>query len=698
MSESNMSMNHNDAKDREINKISKAVNEGMSQQLWNTIEQKITPMEMAILESLVAHALNVTKGNTEENVSVSTDMKRVLSDTFYQNIRKNFVAHGLLKDRLVKTQTQTQTQTQTKDEKGKQYTDKKNKKKTSKKADEIRSSNAMSKIQKDAEQIISTYNETQLTPQTGFRSEFVEFVGMTFIYMSRYILRNIEKYRKGIHYNQVLSLMVSMQRFLDKCSNYQGIDPVNPSSRAIISKIFLEDLQACYQDIDQEFPFDGMIICKKAPELLVSSPFDEYIQETAVCPRQHQRDVVVSFYKNFNTGFFTVYNAMINSGKTSTVVSLAEMAKYFKKTLLCVCNLDTVRIQMANACYNMGIKFGIGSLRHDNTIKLSYHWSSSAETNYVIICGPDVAFQLLTAKTDPIKGQASERYVLFHDEPTIGADTQDSGPLQDNVKILMNVPKWTFFSSATAPDDLEIIINNAREKYPDIVVDKIYSPTVQIGCEVRSMDGEIVVPYIGCKTKHDLEQVIKKTKDIPFIGRMLTPTVALHLYKQLNECGIKETPDIPSLFRKVENMRADKIRIIVLDMLNILSEQSNHTIEKICDSELFNELEGEAGPNEKKTEKDQIPDDVGFEFESDEPDEKEKEEKEKEKDKKDEKVNKLHFEKLGVVEIIRYSFLEFCYFVISTKQFQKYSFSKKMGYFQNFVIEIKNYQNILNAS
>ncbi len=650
MSETNVTSfsNHIDDKGKDINKISKAVNEGMSQQLWNTIEQKISPMEIAILGSLVAHALSVTKGNIDENVSVSTDVKRVLSDKFYVEVRKLFVIHGLV-NRSLTTSLTTSPQETTKDvdsknnhtNKTKKKTQNKNAKKISMTADEIRSSNAVSKIQKDAEQIITTFGETQLTPQIGFRSEFIEFVGMTFIYMARFILRNVERYQKDMYYNQVLSLMVSMQRFIEKCSNYQGIDPVNPSARTTISKIFLDDLQACYDDMDRVFPFDGMIICTKAPELLVSSPFDEYVHETAVSPRQHQRDVVISFYKNFRTGFFTVYNAMINSGKTSTIVSLAEITKYFGKTLLFVCNLDTVRIQAANACYNVGIKFAIGSLRPDGTIKLSYHWSSSAETNYVIICSPDVAFQLLTSKSDPIKGPASERYVLFHDEPTIGADTSNSGPLYDNVKILMNIPKWTFFSSATAPDDLDIVINNAKEKFPNIIVDKVYSPTVQIGCEVRTIDGELVVPYIGCKTRTDLEKVIKKTADVPFIGRMLTPFVALHLYKQLIDFGIVEVPDIPKLFRKVENMRADKIRIIVIDMLNIMTKQQDNIIEQICNSKLLETPDSRENTNVNKK-KDEDPNDFTFEFETEE---------ETQQPCVDESQNKLIFSKLGVGEI-----------------------------------------------
>ena len=134
---------------KDINKVSKAVNEGMSQQLWNTVEQKISPMEMAILESLIAHALSVTKGNTDNNVSVSTDVKRVLSDRFYVEVRKLFVLHELVNRSLADEQNnanneQTKNQQTNKNKKNKN----KNVKKISMTADEIRSSNAITKIQK----------------------------------------------------------------------------------------------------------------------------------------------------------------------------------------------------------------------------------------------------------------------------------------------------------------------------------------------------------------------------------------------------------------------------------------------------------------------------------------------------------------------------------------------------------------------
>ena len=85
---------------------------------------------------------------------------------------------------------------------------------------------------------------------------------------------------------------MSMQRFTDACTNYIGTDPVNPGTKAPISQAFLSDMKDCYDDINTVFPFDGEMICQRAPESMVTAPLDEYVSATSIQPCDHQKRIV----------------------------------------------------------------------------------------------------------------------------------------------------------------------------------------------------------------------------------------------------------------------------------------------------------------------------------------------------------------------------------------------------------------------
>ena len=601
-----------------IDDASKRLHEGFESKEWMTIEEKLSSMEMNVINSLVSYVSYHVKKNIGD-YSIDVNEKKVITDQFYSDIRPIFVDAKLLSNKKNKKDFADQ----------KKDSNKKNKKKIGLTKDEIRNTNAIESIKDMGTKIIKTFNMNEFSPQFGLQSKYIEYVGMSFIYMSKYLILNKDKFKKDKNLNLLLSIMVSMQRFIDSCSSYMGNDPIVANKKSIISQMFMEDMNDAYNELDEVFPFDGFVICEKVPELLVYSQFDQYVQMTKIRPREHQMEILNKCHVNMEKGFFIVYNAMIGSGKTTSIVALAELAKHHGKKLLCVCNLKTVQIQMGNLCYNANLRFGVAHCRDDGSVKITPHWQCKNGSIDIIICGPDVANSILN---DHSEGNPHEKYILFHDEPTTGADAFGSESLNDNAKIMMNAPKWTVFSSATSPtlDKLSsVVIDNLKQKYNDLAIDKVYSPTVQVSCEVRSYDGNLIVPYVGCKNKYDVLKVIQRCNDLPFIGRMMTPNVALDLYNKLNNIksiNANDIPDIKTLFKKVSNMKADSIRVIIINMLNLLSSQSNDIIKNVCQSS-YKETYDPIKKTKKvldKDEKQQIndnnnDDDFGFEWEESNP-------------------------------------------------------------------------------
>ena len=576
------------------NIASKTVGRKLEANEWLNIETVGTKLDQIIYDSLIEFSRNITTGTSDIDYSKNIKPHDVLGEDLYTKIRFKFSNLDLVKKKTFSKNVF--------DEKDKKIRNKKSKLKVKKTmtGDEIRIKSTIDKIDDLTKNITESYSMKKFTPQYGLKQDVIEFIGMTYIYMIRFCLVHQSYFQKEKNYPQILNLLVSSQRLLDSIKNYQGNDMITPLKLEKISKTFVNDLDEAYNDLSKVFKFDGIEVYNKCPKLLVWSDLDKYIPQGKIEPRKHQKDIMIESFKNFNKGFLTIYNAMIGSGKTTTVIGLAKIVEHFRNTnedyedleLLFVCNLDSVRKQVGNILYNTilmseekGIKFGIATTEKDGKdIKVSNHFSCKKDSErIVLITNPETAIKL-------INQNKKTKYVLFHDEPTIGADIDNSDSLRSNIQVLINLPKWTIFSSATAPEisDLGHITKKAKENYPDIIINKIYSPQIQIGIDVRTFDLNLVSPFSGCNSKNDLITIIDTVKEIPFLGRMFNSNIALTLWNECKDYKFsKPFPNIPELFKNVVNMKADKIRLIVIEMLSLISELNDDEIKSICSKKLM---------------------------------------------------------------------------------------------------------------
>jgi len=567
-----------------------------SSKTWGLIEQLVSPQDKAVYNSILESTRLIThntlsKSNAKSNTNTNIF---VLTDVLYKRIRKILV-DNLLVEQNIAYDMPIQKQINLTDDEASYIFQKpkvnKKKYKIGMTADEIKLNNTFEKLKIFITELMITFdnlnpllNDISNKIIMGFSSKYIEIIGLTFIFMNNFYVKNYSKYSDDSNFQIILSVIISTNRFIESCDNITGINPVMPETMLKISQIFMNDIKYSYEKLINKYPFDGLKVCKYAPALLIASPYDKYIITTAFKPRDHQIKIINEVHNNFENGFFIIYNAMINSGKTTSIIGLANIAQYHNKKLLCVCNIDTVRIQMATLCYNNEIKFAIGSLRDDKTIKITHHWTTKDNNSNVIICSPEVAINILQNDTQ-------NSYILFHDEPTAGSDTI-SQALYDNVNVLLNAPKWVIFSSATSPtiEEMTPLINIYQQKYGNIYIGGVYSPDVSVCCHVREFNGNLIVPFANCKTQENIISVIQKIKEIPFIGRMLSPDLALCFYKILETYKIQNIPNIPELFKDVKNMKTDKIREIVINMLLLIANTNNNTIINICTNQLFKNI------------------------------------------------------------------------------------------------------------
>ena len=581
------------------------------QNQWNAIEKVASPFEAQVLDALIKTGIAYSRGEGEGSLVDNTAQKKYcLGAEFDTELCDSLIKSKIC--RAIKKNDSKESSKSIDTKKKNSWNGAKNKNKgPSKKVEEMRRQNANKSATKKIQDVLSTFDMKQLNHQVGFKSDVIELVGATFCYVMSYMIKGKTKFSDPRYFEAVMSIIVSAQRFLNTCSDYNGYDLVTPGQNCRISPTIIGMVEDTCNHFLEIYPFDGMKICRDLPALLVRSVYDKYIPKLAVTPYPHQIEVVDALYSNMISseydGLLAVYSAMIGSGKTTTVVALGALiqqlrttsTKYANLQLIFICNLESVKTQVANMCYNATLngfcKFGVAYTTDDDTYRIVNHFSTNDNDRVVVICDPGTAHLILTDRSnDETLGPVENRFVKFHDEHTIGGDQEGSAPLEQNVKCMMIPTKWTILSSATSPslEELPKVIERTKEKIGRIEMKTIHTNTIHIGINVVTQTNEPVLPYQNCESSAALRAAIRKVEEIPFLGRMLTSNVAVDLYEKVrhlaqtpkNGIDFPKFPDIPTRFKNVDNMKADAVRSTVLEMLDFVANLDDSIITIICKS------------------------------------------------------------------------------------------------------------------
>lgn len=573
------------------------VTQKYTEEAWDAAEKKLSEFDTNVLKMLIA-------AGTGETGSFGEQQLKVMGDDLYMLVR-NLVSieEKGNKIALVDESTHSTSENNPSGKNGKKQ--KKGAKKNApkmKKIDMMRLENAKETVMNNIKDVTKTFSVKSLTPHSAFRSDILEIRAIGLMYCLWFICNNYEKYSQSgsesKHYPFVLSVIVAAERFLKSCKDYSGTNMIIPGSKIVVSNTLIEDMTALHTKSKEKYPYDGFTIYNHAPELLIYSEYDKCIPSKGISPRKNQKEVIDFVKKNFDTGFLLSYKAMISSGKTTCSIALIKCMekklqdkkiqdKYGHLQFIFCCNLASVKCQVAQICYNSNVPFAMAHVDKDGTTKIINNFNCVSDSARVCIIGsPDAVSQILT---DHSKGDPKNKYVLFHDEPTIGADMKGSDSLKDNVTVMSNLPRWSILSSATMPDIeiLEPFTTKFTEDNPGSVMGTVYSDEIQIGCDVITLNMDPVIPHLGCKTGNALRGIINTIKKNPFLGRIYTHNVAQTIWTECSKLDIPKIPNIPEIFKDVENLSADNVRKYVMQMLTIVADQSDDIVTDICSSPIF---------------------------------------------------------------------------------------------------------------
>jgi hypothetical protein len=392
--------------------------------------------------------------------------------------------------------------------------------------------------------------------------------------------RHLMMVRKSVD-QDTIGLSVAIQNAITIVDNYEGICAIDPKIMKTVSPLFKQDLKDLYLSFNDKFPFNGLLLLEKSPELLIEpTKYFKIKNVSTMYPYEHQFQMIEYAKTMLRTrsAFFAFYSAPIGTGKTTSCIGVVNALSNPMKMLF-ICTNPSVRTDVANQAYNTGTYFCIVTMKNKG-IKFTYQNrgarpSTSANTK-LYICDPQVGKLILENANDyyfTTYGLTAKNLIVFFDEPTISAN-HSSTELNNTVFCHSWLPYGIIYSTATPPsvDKMNELLSDRKALLQHHSVDIITSDLVLIQSSVHLSNGTMINPWNNCLTVEDVENTIQTIHTNPFIARFVTAQGALQLYQQLMMIVPDPTsiPNMPQIFTEFDNLKPNKIREVVIQMLNVL--------------------------------------------------------------------------------------------------------------------------------
>ena len=531
---------------------------------WNKIEKSYDdPITKAVLDAMQKLGLN----NNAETTEIVTDIK-ICGDEIYENIRKSLFDKGLIDadTYIAKESDLKQVQKKSKNKNKKRPNQKLNK-------EEIIKNNTVLHVSKNMEEVIKTFSYTKYNVAYGFHSQYAEIRLITFLYAIKYWTDT-----KPINLPHCYELVLGIRKTLNNIHLLKNV-----------SKIAINDLTRSYNNFVKYCNFTYANMFEKFPRLCLMTAYDIVFTNMSIKPYPSQKTLMSNIKLGLKNGGLYCYKAMIGTGKTTFAIGLCESVNVqrilekaqgnkTKLQLLFACSVEPVRHQVCRMAYNQQIPFGIAVLENNGSTRIINNFSCKSDDNRILVVADlDTTIELLKKDQD---------YILFIDEPTVGAD-QENHPITKAVAKIMSLsPKITILCSATLPDAEEIdpIILDFKGRHPEAnSVTSICSKESLIGCEIINFDGSTILPHNDCNNMEELIVIIENLKTKPFIDRLYTAPVIYRLSERMKEMGIKNVINLEKYFSDIDALSQTNIQKAAILLLEILlAEKNDSLIKKVC--------------------------------------------------------------------------------------------------------------------
>nr|QBK88834.1 MAG: helicase [Mimivirus LCMiAC01] len=541
-----------------------------SQCQWNKIEKKYNdPLMYAVLDMM-----DRLGSNDNAAIKQKTKLKVCGNNIYIEIMRPELESLGYV-DRILRRGGGKKR----KDGRGKKKKRKRGNKKKKKgisKA-EIIMQNTKRLMVEEMNTAVDGYRKYGITMCYGFSSQYAEIRLCTLIHCINYVL----KHKSSL--SSCYELIMGTVKTLHNVKEMDGI-----------SSLACFDLSYCLDNLKSHCKFRNEYMFEHYPKLCLSTIYDKVFPSMSIKPYLSQIQLMETVKKN--NRFLCRYNVMIGSGKTTISMALAKYVNEIrvlqkaggtesKLQLIFSCSIDPVRQQVCMMAYNAGIPFGI-SVIEDDIVKVINNYN----------CRNDKERLLIVADLNSTIGllKKSKDYILFLDEPTVGADEENHPITKAITNIIFIAPNKTILSSATLPnlEEMNNMLKYCPGTYSNIMIIDIYSGDALIGCEMIKKNGTTITPHNNCKSKDALMHIIHQLKTKAFIGRLYTAPIVYRLRQRMIECGVENVINLESHFSDISMISQSKIQVLAVKLLEMLFDYDDTIIEQICkEDDTTNKLE-----------------------------------------------------------------------------------------------------------
>lgn len=390
-------------------------------------------------------------------------------------------------------------------------------------------------------------------------------------------------------------LDVAIQKFLEPCNGKSYMESTNIIES---SSFMMTDLRKCLEQMRLKFPFDGVKLAVSHPHIIWHTQYDACLLIPPIRARTNQIrtiEALLKFAKDKNP-FVILNNAPPGSGKSALLIPIATIAINNETELyVCAGQGSVGMIQFMQALCGAGIIFSSVFIENQELQIVQQHTNRKAMC-HVFVGTADAIWQMLKSP--------SRCGWLVIDEPTYGSDIAGSVATLDIMKLIADLEPINrrvimFSASLPSADKLPLIMAHFSNRVVEISGN---SDSVQMACEVRTHEGDRVLPHTNCKSSAELLKVIASIVSKPFLVRMYNIEIIVMLCNALNaarpqiepksdeildihkcfQAHANLLPSIKNTFSSAKNLMPDVVKSTLLLILNYISLQTSEIIKAVC--------------------------------------------------------------------------------------------------------------------